>query len=216
MTVTKNNEAMHSNIEWFEEISLRPIEKFLLICSALCLSCMIGCSLPQLKRGETSSPSPPSHDSPTAGRSEAPSTENEKQSDPAATSKEVTDELHTPAKGTDERQAIMDALRGEFNNRQSPFYTPHRGAITFVVNRLQVHNGWAWMNGYPQSSDPQDSFVEYSGFLLHSQDGRWGVMRLPPMVNDPNDPENLDYPSRKDVEKIRQKFPTAQADIFPK
>jgi hypothetical protein len=41
-------------------------------------------------------------------------------------------------------------------------------------------------------------------------------MRLPPMVNDPNDPENLDYPSRKDVEKIRQKYPTAPLDVFPK
>jgi hypothetical protein len=182
----------------------------------LCLSCMTGCSLAGPKRGEASSPTPSSqHDSPTAGRSEAPTTANDK-SNPAPSNNEVTDELHTPAKGTDERQAIMDALREEFNNRQGSFYTPHRGSITFVVNRLQVHNGWAWMNGYPQSSDPQDSFGEYSGFLLHIQDGRWGVMRLPPMVNDPNDPENLDYPSRKDVEKIRQKFPTAPADIFRK
>jgi len=141
---------------------------------------------------------------------------NEKQSEPAATTNEVSDELHTPAKGSDERQAILDALREEFNNSQGSFYSPHRGAITFVVNRLQVHNGWAWMNGYPHSSDPQDSFGEFSGFLLHIQDGRWGVMRLPPMVNDPNDPENLDYPSRKDVEKIRQKYPSAPLDVFPK
>lgn len=110
----------------------------------------------------------------------------------------------------------MDALRAEFDNRQSPYYRAHRGAILFVVNRLQVHNGWAWMNGYPHSSDPQDSFGEYNGFLLHLQGGQWGVMRLPPMVNDPDDPENLDYPSRKDVEKIRQKYPTAPTDIFSK
>jgi hypothetical protein len=128
----------------------------------------------------------------------------------------VNDQLHTPAKGSDERQAIMDALREEFDNRQSPYYHSHRGAITFVVNLLQVHKGWAWMNGYPHSSDPQDSFGEYSGFLLYSVDGRWSVMRLPPMVNDPDDPENLDYPSRKDVEKIRQKYPAAPIDIFPK
>ena len=42
------------------------------------------------------------------------------------------------------------------------------------------------------------------------------LLRLPAMVNDPNDPENLDYPSRKDVEKIRQKFPTVPVDIFTK
>jgi hypothetical protein len=34
-------------------------------------------------------------------------------------------------------------------------------------------------------------------------------------ARDPNDPENLDYPSRKDVEKIRQKYPNVPADIFP-
>ena len=197
---------------------MRLIKTLLLIGGFLCLISMNGCSLPGLKRGEASSPTPTSqHDSgPTAGRPEAPSTGTENQSDPPTAGKEVADELHTPAKGSDERQAIMDALREEFSNRQSPYYTPHRGSIVFVVNRLQVHNGWAWMNGYPHSSDPQDSFGEYNGFLLHSQDGRWGVMRLPPMVNDPNDPENLDYPSRKDVDKIRQKFPTVAVDIFTK
>jgi hypothetical protein len=141
---------------------------------------------------------------------------NEAKNEPANAGSEVTDQLHTPAKGSDERQALMDALRAEFDNRQSPYYTSHRGAITFVVNRLQVHNGWAWMNGYPHSSDPQDSFGEYNGFLLHLQGGQWGVMRLPPMVNDPNDPENLDYPSRKDVERIRQKFLAVPTDIFSK
>jgi hypothetical protein len=197
---------------------VRLITTLLLMGGSLCLISINGCSLAGLKRGEPSSPTPSSqHDSgPTAGRPEAPSTGTEKPSDPPTAGKDVADELHTPAKGSDERQAIMDALREEFSDRQSPYYTPHRGSIVFVVNRLQVHNGWAWMNGYPHSSDPSDSFGEYNGFLLHSQDGRWQVMRLPPMVNDPNDPENLDYPSRKDVEKIRQKFPTVAVDIFAK
>jgi hypothetical protein len=197
---------------------VRRVKTLLLAGGSLFLVSINGCSLAGPKRGETSSPTPSSqHDSgPVAGRPDAPSTGTDKQSDPSTAGKEVADKLHTPAKGSDERQAIMDALREEFSNRQSPYYTPHRGAIVFVVNRLQVHNGWAWMNGYPHSSDPQDSFGEYSGFLLHSQDGRWGVMRLPPMVNDPNDPENLDYPSRRDVEKIKQKFPTVAVDIFTK
>jgi hypothetical protein len=188
--------------------------------SCLGAGCLTGCSLSGLKRGAESTPTPSAQHNAnqSAERSESPaaSTSNEQQSETATANNEVADDLHTPAKGSDERQAIMDALRAEFDNRQSPYYTSHRGALTFVVNRLQVHNGWAWMYGYPHSSDPQDSFGEYSGFLLHTQDGRWGVMRLPPMVDDPNDPEKLDYPSRKDVEKIRQKFPTAPIDIFPK
>ena len=200
-----------------EEIGLKS-KSFLLIVG-LCMSCLAGCSLtrsksappanaPSSASGHTDQTSRPSGDSATSGGND--------QSAPASAGDEVKDQLHTPAKGSDERQAIMDALRAEFDNRQSPYYTAHRGAIVFVVNRLQVHNGWAWMNGYPHSSDSQDSFGEYNGFLLHLQGGQWSVMRLPPMVNDPNDPENLDYPSRKDVERIRQKFPTTPTDIFSK
>jgi hypothetical protein len=199
---------------------LKPTSIIVLIVSYLGAVCLTGCSLAGPKRTAAPTPAPSAeHNSDqVAGNSKTPAASNgsEPQSETAAANKEVTDQLHTPVKGSDERQAIMDALREEFSSRQSPYYTPHRGAIVFVVNRLQVHNGWAWMNGYPHSSDPQDSFGEYSGFLLHAQDGKWGVMRLPPMVTDPNDPENLDYPSRKDVQKIRQKFPTAPADIFPK
>jgi hypothetical protein len=200
---------------------LKPTATFLLIVS-LCFSCLAGCSLAGSKSAPASSASPSSqHDADQTSRPSVESASsttggNEAKSETANANNEVTDQLHAPAKGSDERQAIMDALREEFNNRQSPYYASHRGALTFVVNRLQVHNGWAWMNGYPHSSDPQDSFGEYSGFLLHDADGRWGVIRLPPMVDDPNDPEKLDYPSRKDVEKIRQKFPTAPIDIFPK
>ena len=186
----------------------------------LCIT-LAGCSLTKSKSapmanapasasGHADQTSRPSGDSTTS------TTGGNDQSATANAGDEVKDQLHTPAKGSEERQAIMDALRGEFDNRQSPYYTSHRGAIVFVVNRLQVHNGWAWMNGYPHSSDSSDSFGEYNGFLLHLQGGQWAVMRLPPMVNDPNDPENLDYPSRKDVERIRQKFPTAPTDIFSK
>jgi hypothetical protein len=185
----------------------------------LCISFLAGCSLtrsksapaanaPSSASGHADQTSRPSGDSTTGG--------NGNKSDAANAGSEVNDQLHTPAKGSDERQAIMDALRAEFDNRQSSYYHAHRGAIVFVVNRLQVHNGWAWMYGYPHSSDPQDSFGEYNGFLLHLQGGQWGVMSLPPVVNDPNDPENLGYPSRKDVERIRQKYPTAPTDIFPK
>jgi hypothetical protein len=110
---------------------------------------------------------------------------------------------------------MMDALRTAFDDRSSGYYTPHRGRIVFIVDYLKAHNGWAWTYAHPTSSDKSDTFGEYSGFLLHQEGGQWKVMKLPPMVKDPNDPENLDYPSRKDVEKIRQQHPNAPADIFP-
>ncbi len=197
---------------------MKPAALSLLIVSCLGAGCLLGCSLSGPKRGAAPTPSAQSNAEQGAGHPDSPasSTSPEKSRETATTNNEIADQLHTPEKGSEERQAIMDALRAEFANRRSPYYASHRGAIVFVVNRLQVHNGWAWMNGYPHSSDPSDSFGEYSGFLLHNQDTRWSVMRLPPMVDDPNDPEKLDYPSRRDVEKIRQKFPTAPIDIFPK
>jgi hypothetical protein len=177
----------------------------------LCFGIFASCS----KTTSPSNASPPAHDQSSGPIAGQPSSKSE--SDEAKnTNNEIADQLHTPLKGTQERQAIMDGLREDFDNRQGSFYKPHRGAIVFVVNRLQVHNGWAWMIGYPQSSDSQDSFGEYNGFLLHYADGRWRAMSPPPMVNDPNDPENLDYPNRRDVDKIPQKFPTAPRDIFQK
>lgn len=129
---------------------------------------------------------------------------------------EAADEVHTPAKGSEERQAIMDALREEFNNRRSIYYHPHRGNITFVVTHLKVHNGWAWTFASPQSTDPTDQFGEYSGFLLHLTNGRWALMKVPAMVDDPDDPEHLDYPTAKDVARMHKMYPTMPTDIFPK
>jgi len=127
-----------------------------------------------------------------------------------------SDLVHTPPKGSAERQAIMDALRDEYNDRSSPVYQAHRGEITFVVNFLKVHNGWAWTYAEPHSSDSRDSFGENSGFLLHLENGKWKSMALPQMVDDPDDPENLDYPGPKDVKKIKQKYPSIPSDIFPR
>jgi hypothetical protein len=129
---------------------------------------------------------------------------------------QATDELHMPAKGSAERQAIMDGLREEYKERRNSDGRPYRGRITFVVNYLQVHNGWAWVYADPNSTDPKDQFGENTGFLLHKEDGQWRVMNLPPMVDDPDDPENLGYPSPKDIERIRKMYLSVPTDIFPK
>ena len=193
---------------------MKPTATLLLLILCVGFGLLTNCSLSGSKttppKNSSTSLHPDQGSGPTAGSTKTES------DDARNTTNEIADQLHTPLKGSQERQAIMDGLREDFNNRQGSYYKPHRGAIVFVVNRLQVHNGWAWMIGYPQSSDPQDSFGEYNGFLLHFQDGRWSAMRMPAPVNDPNDPENLDYPSRRDIDKILQKFPTAPRDIFQK
>jgi len=125
------------------------------------------------------------------------------------------DQLHTPEKGSAERQAIMDGLREEYKENRDPDGKPYRGKLTFIVNYLKVHNGWAWVYADPQSSDSRDRFGENSGFLLHYEGGQWKVMNLPPRSDDPNAPEPLDYPTRKDVESIKRMYLSIPVDIFP-
>jgi len=148
-----------------EETRLTLSKTCLLTVGCVCFGCLAGCSLAGSKSAPAANVSSPSGHADQTSRPSGDSTTggNGTKSDSANAGSEVNDQLHTPAKGSDERQAIMDALRAEFDNRQSPYYHAHRGAIVFVVNRLQVHNGWAWMNGYPHSSDAQDSFGEYNG-----------------------------------------------------
>ncbi|HUQ32457.1 MAG TPA: hypothetical protein VM095_10070 [Pyrinomonadaceae bacterium] len=197
----------------------KPVTTFLMIAGCLCLSVIAGCAT-----SRTAEQKAPATSAQTGiARADQPAVaeptvqtvvSNNNASEGMSGSDGVADELHEPPKGSTERQALMDALREEYNAHRNSG-RPFRGNITFVVNYLKVHNGWAWTYAEPHSSDPNDQFGENSGFLLHLEGGRWKVVKLPPMVDDPDDPENLDYPSRKDVAKIRKMYPSAPTDIFP-
>ena len=126
---------------------------------------------------------------------------------------EAADKLHTPAAGSAERAGIMDGLREYYKAHPYPHAAPWKGRITFRVNYLKVHNGWAWIYPEPQSSDPKDSFGENDGYLLHLSDGRWAVMTMPKMD------DNLDgsrAPTAKDIARLQKKYPSLPADIIPK
>jgi hypothetical protein len=187
----------------------------LLVTCCACFSSIAGCS--QIHSSEQAGRDSATQPNQTPVTSTTPATTTSEHSGGTLNSgSEVADEVHTPPKGSEERQAIMDALREEFNNHRSIYYQPHRGGIAFVVNRLRVHDGWAWTFANPQSTDAGDRFGEYNGFLLQLADGRWAVMKLPAMVNDPDDPENLDYPTAKDIARIKKLHPTMPTDIFAK
>jgi hypothetical protein len=204
-----------------EQMMMKPATTFLMIVSCLCFSSIAGCFMSHSTQQPTATPSAQSGNSQTALPAVATPTKqsaesNEHASQVASDSGEVTDKLHAPPKGSAERQALMDALRDEYKTDRNSDGKPYRGNVTFVVNYLKVHNGWAWTYAEPHSSDPTDQFGENSGFLLHLEGGRWKIVNLPPMIDDPDDPENLDYPTRKDVERIRKMYPSIPTDIFPK
>lgn len=53
---------------------------------------------------------------------------------------------HVPEKGSVERKAIIDALRGPIEKRL-------KQPVIFKIDHLKTQNGWAFLTGRPQSPD---------------------------------------------------------------
>jgi hypothetical protein len=125
----------------------------------------------------------------------------------------VADKLHTPTEGSAERTAILDGLRRHWQTTRNPADgKPYQGKITFKMNYLKAHNGWAWVYAEPRSSLPKEGFPENSGFLLQLKAGRWDVMKLPTMDDNGDGAFN---PSPADVARIKKMYPSVTADIIP-
>jgi hypothetical protein len=125
----------------------------------------------------------------------------------------VADKLHTPPEGSAERTAILDGLRRHWQTTRNPDTgKPYLGKITFKVNHLKAHNGWAWVYAEPRSSLPKEGFPENSGFLLQLKADRWEVMKLPTMDDNGDGAFN---PSPADVARIKKMYPSLAADVIP-
>ncbi len=125
----------------------------------------------------------------------------------------VADKVHTPAEGSAERTAIRDGLRRHWQTTRNPDTgKSYEGKITFKVNYLKVHNGWAWVYAEPRSSLPKEGFPENSGFLLQLKAGRWEAMKLPPMDDNGDGAFN---PSPADLARIKKMYPSVATDIIP-
>ena len=115
---------------------------------------------------------------------------------------DIQDALHTPEKGTPERQAIMDALRGNQD-------------IIFQVNYLKVHNGWCWADTTPLDKNGRAT-AEGGANLLHFENDIWKVMNLSKVPEDPDDPMGPEDPSPTYINHVMKTFPGVPRDIFPK
>lgn len=102
----------------------------------------------------------------------------------------------TPSPGSPVRKAIMDAMRatGEDKTR------------IFIVRRLSVANGWAWLDVAPQSRNGRNRYESESA-LLRQRGEAWAV------VDQPCSKAGCD--TKKEVRRIRGAFPGAPASIFP-
>lgn len=93
--------------------------------------------------------------------------------------------VHTPEKGSPERKAILDALRG-------PVERELKQKVIFVADKFNVQGSWAFVGGRPQApdgSEPDYRNTEYfeakkEGFfdnnffaLLRKVAGKWKVVK---------------------------------------
>ena len=115
--------------------------------------------------------------------------------------------LHTPAKGSAERQAIMDVLREEY-------FKGSGQRVVFQVNHLKVHQGWAWADVTPL--DGKGKAVGEGGpNLLRYEKGAWVIVDLSGVEDDPDDPLGPMDPTPRYIKNVQKKYPGVPADIFP-
>lgn len=121
------------------------------------------------------------------------------------------DTLHTPAKGSVERKAIMDVLRENYKHDN----TDSNQEILFQVHYLKVHNGWAWTDVTPLGAQNQP-IAEGGTALLHFEDGKWSSIDLSTIPADPDNPMGDQEASAGFLKNLHHKYPQVPMDIFPK
>src|SRR6266705_3511674 len=73
---------------------------------------------------------------------------------------------HTPPDGSAERNAILQAVHHALARQE-------RKNLVLVVPYLKVHNGWAWIQGTPQSADGKHNYESQSGLLQENATKEW-------------------------------------------
>ena len=118
------------------------------------------------------------------------------------------DELRTPAEGSAERQAILDAVRAEYQEGDDH-------PTEFKVNYLKVHKGWAWINVTPLD-DGGNQVGEEAPLLFQLDNGKWVSRDLNDVGLEGDAHEGPHDPSPKYVKALQKKYPGMPTDIMPK
>lgn len=105
-------------------------------------------------------------------------------------------QVYTPAKGSAERAALMDAMRAKGDDQDR----------VFVVRHLKVSGDWAWLDCAPQSRDGRNKYEPESA-LFQKKNARWRVAAQPCGEAD------CEYGA--ELTRIRVEYPAAPDAIFP-
>jgi hypothetical protein len=110
---------------------------------------------------------------------------------------------YTPATGSAEQKAIVEALRKEMASTTNV-------KMVFKVEYLKVHDCWAWIHALPSSPDGKQKYEDVNA-LLEKKAGCWQVAEI--ACTEEGNPDCLGAPDY--FKKLMAKFPGAPADIFP-
>ena len=102
----------------------------------------------------------------------------------------------------------MDALRENYGKQTGD-------KVTFLVNYLKVHNGWAWADVTPLD-DKGKPVAEGGPSLLHYENDKWQIIDLSVIPEDPNNPQGAFDPDAKFIGEVQKRWAGVPADIFPK
>jgi hypothetical protein len=121
---------------------------------------------------------------------------------------QTTDQLRTPAKGSPERKAILDAVREEYKEGEDH-------PAEFQVNYLKVHRGWVWIDVTPldQSGKP---VADPAPLLFYNDNGKWTAKDLNDVQMEGDDHDGPHDPSPKYIKALQKKYPGLPEDIIPK
>lgn len=128
-------------------------------------------------------------------------------SQPARGLSQTMQQLRTPAEGSAEHQAILEAVRQEYKEGADQ---PSK----FQVNYLKVHSGWAWINVTPLDASGK-SVGDPAPLLFYQENGKWAAKDLNdvPAAGDghtgPHDP-NPQY-----IKALQKKYPGVPVEIIP-
>lgn len=120
----------------------------------------------------------------------------------------ANDQLHTPAKSSPERKAILDAVREEYKEGDDH-------PAEFQVNYLKVHNGWAWIDVTPLD-DSGKPVADPAPLLFYNDNGKWTAKDLNDVPTDAEGHEGPHNPSPKYIKALQKKYPGVPGDIVPK
>lgn len=121
----------------------------------------------------------------------------------AIAAQRLTRAAHTPPPGSEERRAILEAMRLKIKEL-------HGLDVVFVVKTMKVSGGWAWVHTLPRSADGRNRYEDFAA-LLHSYNGQWLVDDI--ACTEPDNPGCIGNPGY--FRKLAHRFPCAPSSIFP-